>query len=129
MEVAHSAETFITSTMGRTIAQAVSRRLPNVAARVRARVMSCGICGVQSGTGAGFLRVFQFPLPIRIPPIALQSSFIIWGWYSKPNGGRSTKWTQSHPMRDGGGATSTIPEDSNLHSDCLKNKCHMDSPI
>jgi hypothetical protein len=84
---------------GRTIAQAVSRGLPTAAARVRARVKSCGICGGQRGTGAGFLRVLKFPLPIRIPPIAPQSSSVIWGWYSMPNSGRSTKWTQSHPMR------------------------------
>jgi hypothetical protein len=32
--------------------------------------MSCGICGGQSGTGAGFLRVLRFPLPILIPPTA-----------------------------------------------------------
>jgi hypothetical protein len=34
--------------------------------RVRA---ACGVCGGQSGTGAGFLRVLRFPLPI-IPPIS-----------------------------------------------------------
>jgi hypothetical protein len=50
--------------------QAVSRRLPSAAARVRDRVRSCGICG----TGADFLRVLWFPLPILIPPIVLQSS-------------------------------------------------------
>jgi hypothetical protein len=59
---------------------------------------SCGICGRLSGTGAGFLRVLRFPLPIRIPPISPQSSSIIWGWYNTLNSGRSTKWTQSHPM-------------------------------
>jgi hypothetical protein len=32
---------------------AVSRWRPTEAARVRARVRSCGICGRQSGTGAG----------------------------------------------------------------------------
>jgi hypothetical protein len=53
---------------GRAIAQAVSRWLPTTAARVRARVWSSGICGGQSGTGAGFLRVHQFSLPIFIPP-------------------------------------------------------------
>jgi hypothetical protein len=59
---------------GRAIAQAVSRRLPTAAA--------------------------PFPLPIRIPPIApLSPSSIIWGWHNRPNSGRSTKWTQSHPMR------------------------------
>jgi hypothetical protein len=50
---------------GRAIAQAVSRRLPTAADRVR----SCWICGGQSGTGA----VLWFPLPIRIPPTAPNS--------------------------------------------------------
>jgi hypothetical protein len=31
--------------LGRAIAQAVSRRLPTAAARVRVQVRSCGICG------------------------------------------------------------------------------------
>jgi hypothetical protein len=67
---------------GRVIAQAVSRRLPTAAARVRARVRSCGIYGAQSGTEADFLRVLRFPLPIRIPPIAPQSLLsIIRGWW------------------------------------------------
>jgi hypothetical protein len=45
-------------------------------------------------------QVLQFPLPISIPPIAPQlSPFFIWGWYNRPNSGRRTKWTQSHPMR------------------------------
>jgi hypothetical protein len=66
--------------LGRAIAQAVSRWLPTAVARVRARVWSSGICGGQSGAGAGFLRVLRFPLPIFIPPIAPQSpSAIIWG--------------------------------------------------
>jgi hypothetical protein len=64
--------------LGRAIAQAVSRWLPTAAARVRARVRSCGICGGLTGTGAGFLRVLRFTLPIRIPPIVPQSSSIIW---------------------------------------------------
>jgi hypothetical protein len=69
----------------RAIAQAVSRWLPTAAAWVRARVWSCGICGGQSGAGAGFLRVLRFPQPIFIPPIAPQSpSSIIWGLYNRP---------------------------------------------
>jgi hypothetical protein len=69
---------------GCAIAQAVSRWLPTAAARVRARVWSCGICGGQSGAGTGFLRVLRFPLPIFIPPIAPQSpSSIIWGLYNR----------------------------------------------
>jgi hypothetical protein len=31
--------------------------------------VACGVCGGQSGTGAGFLRVLRFPLP-NIPPIS-----------------------------------------------------------
>jgi hypothetical protein len=70
---------------GRVITQAVSRWFPTAAARVRARVWSCGICGEQSGAGAGFLRVLRFPLPISIPPIASQSpSSIVWGLYNRP---------------------------------------------
>jgi hypothetical protein len=83
---------------GYAIAQAVFRRLPTTAARVRAQVKSCGICGGQSGNGAGFLRVLRFPLPILIPLTAPHSSSsIIWGWYNRPNSGIWPKWTQSHP--------------------------------
>jgi hypothetical protein len=57
--------------LGRALAQAVSRWLPTAAARVRVRA-ACGVCGGQSGTGAGFFRVLQFPLPI-IPPISPSS--------------------------------------------------------
>jgi hypothetical protein len=42
-------------------------------AEFHAQVRSCGIYGGQNGTGAGFLRVFQFPLPILIPPTAPHS--------------------------------------------------------
>jgi hypothetical protein len=76
---------YICFMQGHTIAQAVSRWLPTAAARVRARVWSCGICGGQNGAGAGVLRVLRFPLPIFIPPVAPQSpSFIIWGLYNRP---------------------------------------------
>jgi hypothetical protein len=87
----------VTLYVGRAIAQAVSRRRPTAAARVRAKVSSCGICGVQSGTGVGFLRVLRFPLPVLIPLTAPYSSSIIRGWYNRPVSGRSTNWTQSHP--------------------------------
>jgi hypothetical protein len=61
----------VTSRLGPAVAQAVRRWLPTAAARVRVRA-GCGVCGGQSGTGAGFLRVFRFPLPI-IPPISPSS--------------------------------------------------------
>jgi hypothetical protein len=71
--------------VGRAVVQAVNRWLPAEAARVRARVNSCGIYGGQSGIGVGFLRVLRFPLPIFIPPTVPQSpSSIIWGWYNGP---------------------------------------------
>jgi hypothetical protein len=63
-----------TSTLGRAIAQVVSRRLPTAAARVRAQIRSCGICGGQRGTGAALLRVLRFPLSILIPPTDPHSS-------------------------------------------------------
>jgi hypothetical protein len=85
---------------GSTIAQAVSRWFPTAATRDRAWVRSCGICGGQSGTRPGFLRVLRFPLPIRIPSIAPHSSTSEAGTIGQ-NSGRSTKWTQSHPMRRG----------------------------
>jgi hypothetical protein len=70
---------------GRAIAQTVSRWLPTAAARVRARVWSCGICGGQSGARAGFLRVLRFTLPIFVPPIAPKSpSSINRGLYNRP---------------------------------------------
>jgi hypothetical protein len=64
--------------LDRAIAQAVTRWLPP-------RFWSSGICGGQSGAGAGFLLVLRFPLPIFIPPTAPQSpSPIIWVWYNRP---------------------------------------------
>jgi hypothetical protein len=40
--------------LDRAVAQAVSHWLPTVAAWVRVQA-ACGVCGGQSGTGAGFL--------------------------------------------------------------------------
>jgi hypothetical protein len=93
-------ETSLTSMkLGRAIAQVVIRQLPTAAARVRALVRSCGICGWQNGTGVSFLRVLQFPLPILVPPATPRSSSITRCWYSRPNSDRPTKRTQSHPTR------------------------------
>jgi hypothetical protein len=70
----HHYESYITLVIGRAIAQAVNRQLSTAAVRVRAQVNLCGICGGQSGTGAGFFRVLRFPLPILIPPATPHSS-------------------------------------------------------
>jgi hypothetical protein len=44
--------------------------LPTAAVLVQSQFRSCGICGGQSYTWAGFLRVLQFPLSILISPAA-----------------------------------------------------------
>jgi hypothetical protein len=52
-----------TAPPGRAMAQAVSRLPLTAEARVRSRVSPCGICGGQSGSGAGFSpESFSFPL-------------------------------------------------------------------
>jgi hypothetical protein len=73
------------------------QRIPTAEAHIRAQVRSCGICGGQSGTGAGIFRVLRFPLPILIAPTASHSSSIIGGWCTRPISSRRTEWTQSHP--------------------------------
>jgi hypothetical protein len=50
--------------------------VPTAEVRFRAQVRSCGICGGRNCTGAGFLRVLPFPLPILIA----HSSSTIRGW-------------------------------------------------
>jgi hypothetical protein len=82
----------------RAIAQAVGRGLHTAAAWVRVRGRSCGICGRQSGTGAGFLRELRFHLEIFVPPTAPQSSLsIMRDWCNRSISGRRTKWTQVSP--------------------------------
>jgi hypothetical protein len=61
----------VTTGHGRAVAQAASRWFLIAAARVRVRV-ACKVSDGQSGTGAGFLRVFRLPLSI-IPPISPSS--------------------------------------------------------
>jgi hypothetical protein len=46
---------YLDQELGHAIAQAVSHWLPTAAAQVRSWAWSSGICGGQSGTGAGFL--------------------------------------------------------------------------
>jgi hypothetical protein len=77
----------------------VSSRLPRAVARVQGQVRSCGICGGQCGTGAGFIQMLRLSLPVPIQPTAPHSSkviiiIIIQGWYNRP---KSNKWIQSLP--------------------------------
>jgi hypothetical protein len=60
----------VTSQCGRALDETVSRRVSTAEARIRCQVRSCGICGEQSGTVAGSLRVLRSPLPFLIPPTA-----------------------------------------------------------
>jgi hypothetical protein len=62
---------------GHAIPQAVSRRLPTTVARARSLVRSCGNCGGQSVSVAGFLRALSSPLSIIAPPTAPHSSVIL----------------------------------------------------
>jgi hypothetical protein len=80
---------------GRDIAQVVGRRLPTAAARVRPQVRLCRFRGEKNITGAGFLPVFRFPLPILI---LINAPFwsIIRGWFNRPISGRCTERTQFH---------------------------------
>jgi hypothetical protein len=55
---------------GHATVQVANRRLLTAAVWVRSQVRSRGFCGGQNGTGAGFLQVIRFPLPILIPPNA-----------------------------------------------------------
>jgi hypothetical protein len=61
-------------TVGRAMAQAVSRRPLNVECRVRARVNPCEICGRKSGTGTGFSPSSSvFPLSVHHSTVVLHT--------------------------------------------------------
>jgi hypothetical protein len=74
--------------LGCAVAQAVSRWLPTAAVRA-----ACGDCGGQSGTGAGFLRVLRFPLPMH-HSTNFSITITTRCWHNRPIGGRSAEWTQ-----------------------------------
>jgi hypothetical protein len=73
---------------GRAIAEAVSHWLPNAASRV----WSSGICGGQSGAGAGFLQVLQFP-HANLHSTEFSIIINIRGRYNRPFSGRRAEWT------------------------------------
>jgi hypothetical protein len=58
----------VTTSDGRAMAQAVSRRPPTAQARARSRVGLCGIFGGQSGTGTVFPQILRFsPVNFILP--------------------------------------------------------------
>jgi hypothetical protein len=86
---------FLSNEPGRAIAEAFSRWPPTAAARVQSRVWSSGICGGQSGVGAGFLRVLRFPPAIHSTEFSIHT--ITRGRYIRPVSGRRAEWTQFGP--------------------------------
>jgi hypothetical protein len=100
--------------LGRVIAQADSRRFPIAATRFRAQVRSFGICGGQSGTGIGFLRVLRFPLPILIPPTAPLSS-------SSSGAGTIGQLVAEVPS----GLSLTPPQETKKKRICLRKKLRL----
>lgn len=78
------------------MAQAVRRPL-TVEARDRVQVSPYGICGRQSGTGKGSIRISLFPLSILLHR-GSQYSYIVSGMDNRPITGRSSK-TESHPPK------------------------------
>jgi hypothetical protein len=84
----------LSSDFGHAVARAVSRWLPTTVAKVRVRAAS-GVCGGQSGTGAGFSQSSS------VSPANHHSTnftiIIMRSWHNRPIGGRSTEWTQLDP--------------------------------
>jgi hypothetical protein len=79
-------------TLGRAIAQAVSRRLSTARPEFQPRSGYVGFVVGKVALGQVFSRVFRFLLPIFVPPTASHSSSssITQGWYNKPFSGRPT---------------------------------------
>jgi hypothetical protein len=73
---------------------AVRRWLPTAAARVRVRA-ACGVCGGQSGTGAGFSPSTSVSFANHSTDFSI--IIITRGWHNRPICGRSVEWTLIPP--------------------------------
>jgi hypothetical protein len=99
---------------GRAVARAISHWLITATARIRALVRSCGICGGQSDTEGGLLRVRRVPLSVIPLTAPHSSSSIIWGWYKKPSSGRRTSIHSKKLKRGGRGVKLESYERNNI---------------
>jgi hypothetical protein len=76
---------------GRAMTQAFSLWVLTTKARVCAPVSPCEICGGQSGTGIGFLRVLRFSPVIIIPLCLFMLIYHLGDMNNRPVGGRSSE--------------------------------------
>jgi hypothetical protein len=76
--------------LGRTVAKAVSCWLPTAVARVRVRA-ACGVCGGQSGTGAGFSPSTSVSPGKHSTNVSI--IIITRDWDNTSISGRSAEWT------------------------------------
>lgn len=77
------------------MAQEVSRRQLTTEALVRARISSCGICGVQSGTGT-VLSPSSSAFPYQFHSTGPPYPYIIWGINKRRVAGRSSDIVSPH---------------------------------
>ena len=100
---------FVRETLGRVMAQAVSRRPPTAEARVLSRVSPCGICGGQSDTGTVFSpSTSVFPCQFhstdalllgKIKKNIIFSFIFITGLHNKPQGCGASVSSAAGPLK------------------------------
>jgi hypothetical protein len=79
--------------IGRAVAQAVSRWLPTVAARVRVRAEHIGFVVGKAALGGRFSpSTSVFPANHHSPNFSI--IIITRGWHNRPIGGHGAEWTQ-----------------------------------
>jgi hypothetical protein len=117
------------------MAQAVSRRPLTAEARVRSRIIQCGICGGQSGTGTGFsLSTSVFPCQFHSTGAPLQGKrkqLIIFntGLHNKPQGCGASLISAAGPFTKKRPYVHNYYQYSNHHeSRNIKHRIHFPEP-